>query len=152
MIEPLAIGLAALAPFGEHRLAVRSPPVPAYIRALPPALRAPAGNRCAMWRETCLGVASAHATNSGGAMPVVSPAWSAASTALFVWESLEQPGDYALCTDQQHPDFQNPHWRFRGELATVPELDGFPRPSIANGWPTRVHIDRPSSGDDRTGA
>jgi hypothetical protein len=88
-------------------------------------------------------------------MPVAAPDSSASSSptpALFVWESLEQPGDYALCADQQHPDFQNPHWRFRGELATVPELGGFPRPSIANGWPMRVHIDHPSSGDDRTGA
>ena len=108
-----------------------------------------------LWRGMCMGVASPHATNSGEAMPVVSPDSSAPgtpTTALFVWESLEQSGDHALCTDQQHPDFQNPHWRFRGELATVPELDGFPRPSIANGWPMRVHIDRPSSGHDRTGA
>jgi hypothetical protein len=74
------------------------------------------------------------------------------TTALFVWESLEQPGDYALCTDRQHADFQSPHWRFRGELAAVPELDGLPRPSNAHGWPMRVHIDRASSGDDRTGA
>ena len=82
---------------------------------------------------------------------VVSPDPSAAGTpwtALYVWESLEQPGDYALCTDPQHRDFQNANWRFRGELAAVPELDGLPRPTIDNGWPMRVHRGHPS-GDDR---
>src|SRR5271166_3641138 len=97
----------------------------------------------------CAWATSAHTTNSGGAMPVPTPDPSGASTPttpLYVWESLRQPGDYALCTDPQHGDFQNSNWRFRGELATVPELDGFPRPSIANGWPMRVHRDRPPSG------
>ena len=76
-----------------------------------------------LWRRMCMGVATPHATNSGEAMPVVSPDSSAPgtpTTALFVWESLEQSGDHALCTDQQHPDFQNPHWRFRGELRDGP--------------------------------
>jgi hypothetical protein len=62
-------------------------------------------------------------------------------TAIYVWESMGRPGDYALCTDPQHADFQNPNWRFRGELATVPELNGFPRPTIARGWPMRVRRD-----------
>ena len=55
-----------------------------------------------------------------------------------------EPGEYALCTDPQHRDFQNENsLRFRGELATVPELEGFPRPTIANGWPMRVRRARP---------
>jgi hypothetical protein len=58
---------------------------------------------------------------------------------IYVWESLVRPGEYALCTDPQHRDFQNENWwRFRGELATVSELDGFTRPTIADGWPMRV--------------
>jgi hypothetical protein len=82
-------------------------------------------------------------------MPVISPDPSAASTPttgiVYVWECLGQPGDYALCTDPQHGDFQNPNWRFRGELTGVPELDGFPRLTIdnrtRNGWPFVVHRD-----------
>jgi hypothetical protein len=77
-----------------------------------------------------------------GTMPEVSPDPSAASTSvtpIYVWESQVRPGEYALCTDPRHRDFQTANWwRFRGELATVPELDGFPRPTIANGWPMRV--------------
>jgi hypothetical protein len=82
-------------------------------------------------------------------MPAESQGPTAASTptaATYVWESVERPGDYALCTDPQHRDFQNPNWRFRGELATVPELDGFPRPTITRGWPMRVRKD-PSRDD-----
>jgi hypothetical protein len=74
----------------------------------------------------------------------------APSPAIYVWESEVQPGEYALCTDPQHNDFQNANcWRFRGELATVPELRGFPRPTIADGWPMRVRRD--PSGNDRVG-
>jgi len=77
-------------------------------------------------------------------MPATSPGPAAASTptkAIYVWESVGRPGDFALCADPQHRDFQNPNWRFRGELATVPELDGLPRPTIADGWPMRVRRD-----------
>ena len=73
---------------------------------------------------------------------LVPPNPSAASTPatpIYVWASEVQLGEYALCTDPPHRDFQNADWwRFRGELATVPELDGFPRPTIADGWPMRV--------------
>ena len=83
-------------------------------------------------------------------MPVVSSDASASSTpttkTVYVWQCLGEPGDYALCTDAQHYDYQNPNWRFRGELADVRELDGFPRPTIdnrtCNGWPFVVHRDR----------
>jgi hypothetical protein len=60
--------------------------------------------------------------------------------------ALGEPSDYALCTNSQQLDFQNPNWRFRGELQTVWELDGFPRhiieSRILNGSPMRVHRDR----------
>lgn len=72
------------------------------------------------------------------------------ATAIYVWESEVQPGEYALCTDPQHRDFQNASWwRFRGEFAPVPELEGLPRPIIASGWPIRVR--RAPIGDARTG-
>ncbi len=67
--------------------------------------------------------------------------------AIYVWESVVQPGEYALCTDRHHRDFQNEHWwRFLGELATISELNGFQWPSVASGWPMRVRRD-PSGGD-----
>src|SRR6516225_4206758 len=86
-------------------------------------------------------------------MPVEAQGPAAASTpttAIYVWESMERPGDYALCSDPHHRDFQNPNWRSRGELATVAELDGFPRPTIAPAWPMRVRRD-PSRDDGNGG-
>ena len=86
-------------------------------------------------------------------MPVVMPDPTAASIStgetVYVRECVGEPGDYALCTDPQNHDFQNPNWRFRGELASVPELDGFPRPIIdnrtLNGWLLIVRRDRNGS-------
>ena len=80
-------------------------------------------------------------------MPVVFPDPSAADVpttgTVYVWQSFGQPGDFGLCTNRQHHDFQNADWRFRGELTTVPELNGFPRPTIdkrtVNGWPMTIH-------------
>ena len=81
-------------------------------------------------------------------MPAESQGPAAASTltvAIYVWESVERPGDYALCADPHHRDFQNPNWRFRGELAMVPELAGLPRPKIGTGWPVRVQYRNPGA-------
>jgi hypothetical protein len=83
-------------------------------------------------------------------MPIVVFDPTAASTptkvTIYVWESLGEPGEFALCGNPQHRDFQTPNWKFRGELASVPELDGLPRPTIdngtQNGWPMTVHVDR----------
>jgi hypothetical protein len=67
---------------------------------------------------------------------------------VYVWECVGQPGDYGFCTNKQHPDFQTPNWKFKGEVASVPELSGpgFPQQAVetrtANGHCTTVHVDR----------
>jgi hypothetical protein len=68
---------------------------------------------------------------------------------VYVWECLGEPGDYALCTDSQCREFQNPNWRFRSELAGVYELHDLSRSLIdnrtVNGWALVVHKDQHGS-------
>lgn len=50
---------------------------------------------------------------------------------VYVWQSLGEPGEYALCTNPHYPSFQNANWKFLGELSDVPALASFSR-VIAN--------------------
>ena len=76
-------------------------------------------------------------------MPVVAYDPSAANTptrvTVHVWECVDHPGDFALCTNPQLPGYHATAWQYRGELPNAVELDGFPRPIIVkgtiNGWP-----------------
>ncbi len=52
---------------------------------------------------------------------------------VYVWQSLGEPGEYALCTNPRYPDFQNANWRPLGELTGVPILAAFPRLTVDNG-------------------
>ena len=76
-------------------------------------------------------------------MQVVTYDPSAANTptrmTVHVWERVDRPGDFALCTNPQPPGYHATEWKYRGELPNAVELDGFPRPIIVkgtiNGWP-----------------
>ena len=71
------------------------------------------------------------------------------SETVYVWERLDQPGGYALCTNQNLPEFNTDKWRYLGELPTVAELTSVPRDAIhaqtASGWPMMVQIDQQGS-------
>ena len=83
-------------------------------------------------------------------MPISRPDPTAKNTqtaeTVYVWQSLGQPGEYALCTNRDHAELKTANWRFRGDLSTVNELDGMRRDAIsaktANGWPMILNVDR----------
>ena len=64
---------------------------------------------------------------------------------VYVWECLDQPGGYALCTNQNYLEFKADNWRYLGELPLVAELAGMPRDAIhaqtLSGWPMMVQTD-----------
>ena len=63
---------------------------------------------------------------------------------VYVWQSLGEPGEYALCTNSRYVDFQNGNWKALGELPGVPVLATFPRLTVDNGtvggWPFIVRV------------
>ena len=62
---------------------------------------------------------------------------------IYVWECLGEQGGFGLCTNPNYDGFGYPTWKFRGELASVPEIGGFLRHTIergtARGWPMVVY-------------
>jgi hypothetical protein len=83
-------------------------------------------------------------------MPVSAPDPAASGTptnkTVYVWECLGEPGKYALCTNRDYAEYKTANWKFRGELSTVDELNGFRRDAInnktVNGWPMELNIDQ----------
>ena len=64
---------------------------------------------------------------------------------VHVWESLNDPGDFALSVNPQPSGFETAEWKYRGELRNVTELHGLARPIIVrgtvNGWPMIIHTE-----------
>jgi len=52
-------------------------------------------------------------------MPVSGPDPDAANMptneTVYVWESLGEPGQFALCSNRQYAEYKTANWKFRGE-------------------------------------
>ena len=64
---------------------------------------------------------------------------------VHVWESLDKPGDFALCINPQPLGFGLAQWKYRGDVRDVIELRGLPKPIIVrgtvNGWLMFIHTE-----------